>query len=474
VSDKKTLIFIPTYNERENVGPMCERIVSLGLDADILFMDDSSPDGTGQVLDELAARLPRVRVIHRAGKLGIGSAHMEGIELAYASGYDRLLTLDCDFTHNPLLIPQFLEQSAEFDVVVGSRFLAKNSLSEWPLLRRVLTNTGHLLMSNLLGVSQDATGAYRIYDLKKIPVEVFRLVRARGYAFFFESLFVIHRNGFSIGQIPMNLGARAAGASKMTVREVRRSTATLMTLFLQEKTDPERFRLARNLELNPELIDPQNWDEYWKKKAGRTTAAYDLIATLYRNKVIKPRLEAVISKEFDRGAKLLHAGCGSGQVDAGLHDHAEITAIDISPSALQLYKHHNPQAGEVRHASIFDLPFPSNSFDGAYNLGVVEHFEADELTRAFTEMHRVLKPGGKLVVFWPHARATSVAFLKASHWLLNDVLNRGVRFHPPEVSLVHSQREASDILATGGFSLDSYDFGPKDGFIQAVVVATRA
>src|SRR5437868_1153227 len=211
---------------------MCERIVSLGLDADILFMDDSSPDGTGQVLDELAARLPRVRVIHRAGKLGIGSAHMEGIELAYASGYDRLLTLDCDFTHNPLLIPQFLEQSAEFDVVVGSRFLAKNSLSEWPLLRRVLTNTGHLLMSNLLGVSQDATGAYRIYDLKKIPVEVFRLVRARGYAFFFESLFVIHRNGFSIGQIPMNLGARAAGASKMTVREVRRSTATLMTLFL--------------------------------------------------------------------------------------------------------------------------------------------------------------------------------------------------------------------------------------------------
>ena len=105
MTSPKTLIFVPTYNERDNVGPMCEQIMALGLDADLVFLDDASPDGTGQVLDGLAARFPRMRVIHRAGKDGIGSAHMAGIQYAYAQGYERLLTLDCDFTHDPALIP---------------------------------------------------------------------------------------------------------------------------------------------------------------------------------------------------------------------------------------------------------------------------------------------------------------------------------------------------------------------------------
>ena len=341
-------------------------------------------------------------------------------------------------------------------------------------MRKTLTNVGHMLTSSMLGVSQDATAAYRVYNLQKIPAGVFQLVRSHGYAFFLESLFVLHRNGHSIDEVPVSLSARTYGSSKMTFEEVRRSTATLATLFLQDKTDPQRFRHARPADLDPNLIDPQNWNEYWDKKSARSTALYDLIAVAYRNGVIRRRLETTIKKEFASGSTLLHAGCGSGQVDTRLHDHAKITAIDISASALQLYKHHNPNAAEVRHASIFNLPFPDASFDGAYNLGVVEHFERDELTRAFTEVRRVLKPGGKMVVFWPHAHATSVAVLKSAHWLLNDVLHKDVRLHPPEVSLVHSKREASDLLASGGLELESYDFGPKDFFVQAVVVATRA
>ena len=470
---KKTLIFIPTYNERENVTPMCEQILAHGLDVDFVFLDDNSPDGTGQVLDGLAAKHPRLRIIHRAEKAGIGSAHQEGIALAYREGYDRLLTLDCDFTHDPALIPEFLRRSESSAVVVGSRFLKDDSLRDWSWLRKGLTNTGHFLMSNMLGVSQDATGAYRVYDLNVIPHDLFHLVKSRGYAFFFESLFILHTNGFSIVEIPMSLGARAHGASKMTVNEVRRSTTTLMKLYFEEKTNPSRFRLSRAADLNPGLTDPQNWNEYWDKKSGRSNALYDAIATVYRNSIMKPRLEAAITKEFAPGATLLHAGCGSGQVDQKLHEHAKITAVDISPSALQLYRRHNPQA-EVRHASIFDLPFEDGTFDGAYNLGVVEHFEPDELKRAFSELHRVLKPGGKLVVFWPHARATSVFVLNSAHWFLNDVLHKDVRFHPPEVSLVHSKREAAGLLASGGFDLSSYDFSVKDIFVQAVVVATRA
>jgi dolichol-phosphate mannosyltransferase len=470
---KKLLIFIPTYNERDNVRPMCEAILAHKLDADLLFLDDNSPDGTGQVLDELAAQYPRLRVIHRAGKAGIGSAHQEGIALAYREGYDQLLTLDCDFTHDPSLIPEFLKRGEMSAVVVGSRFLKENSLSDWNWLRKGLTNTGHFLMEALLGVSQDATGAYRLYDLKVIPHELFGLVKSKGYAFFFESMFILHTNGFSIAEIPMNLGARAAGASKMTMTEVRRSTETLVKLYFEEKTNPSRFRLPRATNVDPQLVDPQNWNEYWDKKTARSTAVYDMIATFYRNAIIKPRLERAIKNTFAPGASLLHAGCGSGQVDGDLHSHAKITAVDISPSALQLYRRHNPNA-EVRHASIFDLPFPDQTFDGAYNLGVVEHFERGTLVRAFAELRRVLKPGGKLLVFWPHARASSVMVLNTAHWLLNDVLHKNVRFHPPEVSLVHSRSEAADLLASGGFELASYDFGAKDMFVQAVVVATRA
>jgi dolichol-phosphate mannosyltransferase len=470
----RTLIFIPTFNERDNVGPMCEQILSLGLGADLVFMDDNSPDGTGAVLDGLAASHSQVRIVHRSEKSGIGSAHLDGIALAYAEGYQRLVTLDCDFTHSPSLIPVFLGRSDAADVVVGSRYLEKASLPGWTLYRKSMTTLGHALTKVLLGISQDATGAFRAYNLERIPRELFDVVRSKGYAFFFESLLVLHRNGCAIAEVPITLSARTYGSSKMTFGEVKRSVSMLMTLFFEDKTNPARFLPRRTAaELDPSLVDPQNWNEYWDKKTGKTTAAYDLIATFYRNAIIKRRLEATINREFGFGSRLLHAGCGSGQVDANLHQHAKITAIDISPSALQLYRIVNPGAQEVRHASIFDLPFENETFDGAYNLGVVEHFSHDELRRALLEVRRVLKPNGKLVVFWPHALATSVMVLNTAHWILNDVLHKDVRLRPAELSLVHSRREASNLLSSGGFDLSSYDFGMKDFFVQAVVVATR-
>jgi dolichol-phosphate mannosyltransferase len=470
---EKTLIFIPTYNERDNVRPMCEQIRALGLDADLLFMDDGSPDGTGVLLDALAAQNPRTRVIHRAGRSGIGSAHLDGIELAYDEGYDRLVTLDCDFTHSPSLIPEFLARSQAADVVVGSRYLEKGSLPGWSLMRKSLTTLGHMLTNVLLGMSQDATGGFRVYNLRSIPRDVFALVHSRGYAFFFESLLVLKRNDFAIAEVPITLPARTYGHSKMSMVEVRRSLSTLLTLFLQDRTDPLRFKRSGPAKLSPGLVDSQSWNDYWNKKNVSSTAAYDLVATVYRNAIIRRRLEATIQREFGTGAKLLHAGCGSGQVDARLHEHARITAVDISSSALDLYRSYNPPADDVRHANILDLPFAAGSFDGAYNLGVVEHFRRDELTRAFTELHRVIKPNGKLVVFWPHARATSVMVLRTAHWVLNDVLHKNVELHPPEFSLVHSKREAADLLYSGGFELTSYEFGARDLFVQAVVVGTR-
>jgi dolichol-phosphate mannosyltransferase len=471
---KKTLIFVSTFEGRDNLRPLCEHISTLGLDADVLVTYDGSRDGTAEELDRLAAELPRLRVQHEPARRGAGANHLDAIELAYREGYDQLVTLDGEYADSPRLIPIFLARGEHADIVVGSRHLDADSLRDWSFLRRSLSDAGHLLTKHLLGLSQDATIGFRYYDLTAIPRELFRLVRARGYDFFFESLLVLQRNGHSIAEVPIKLPKSTYESSKMSFAEVPRSATTLLSLFYHDQINPSRFRIAGEpVELDPNLIDPQNWSEYWDKKSHKSTAAYDVIATVYRNAIIKRRLEATLFREFPAGARLLHAGCGSGQVDAGLHRHAKITAIDISPSALAIYRRHNPEAEQIRHASIFDLPFQSGTFDGAYNLGVVEHFEHAELVRAFTEVGRVLRPRGKLVVFWPHARATSVAVLRSADWLLNDVMHKGVQFHPPEVSLIHSRKEAREILAEGGFELESYEFGVKDFFVQSVVVATR-
>lgn len=469
-----TLIFIPTYDERENVSGMAAEVLALPVNADIVFMDDNSPDGTGQVLDGLARANPRIEVLHRTGKLGIGSAHLDGIAYAYDKGYRVLVTMDCDFTHSPSDIPRLLEAAKNADLVAGSRFQNPDSLPGWSAARRGLTHLGHLVTQKTLGVTSDATGAFRVYRLDRIPRQMFNIVTEKGYAFFFQSMFIITQNEMNIVEVPIVLPARTYGHSKMSLTEVRRSIEQLGKLYLARAANPAQFRMGRELEdLDPKLHDPQNWDAYWEKKSKPGALAYDVIAAIYRNMFIKTNLTRTIKREFTPGAQLLHAGCGSGQVDAKLHDFVDITAVDISPEALHRYTRENPKAHAVKHADILDLPFADKSFDGAYNLGVVEHFAKDQLGKLFHEMGRVTKPGGKVVVFWPHKLATSAMVLDSLHFVLNDVMHKDVRLHPPEPSRIGAREEARAVFAAAGLELKRYDFGPRDLFVQAIAVAER-
>lgn len=240
----RRLIFVPTYNEAENIEALYRRIQALGIDADYLFLDDDSPDGTGQIIDRLAAEDPRVRTIHRSGKLGIGSAHREGIRWAHAHGFGLLVTMDCDFTHSPEDIPRFLEQAAEYDVVVGSRFLDSDSLPGWSWIRRFLTAFGHFLTKLLLHMPEDATGAFRAYRLDRIPEGVFDAVYSGSYSFFFESLYVLKLNGYRVQQVPVQLSARAAGHSKMAVRDALHSVLLLAKLYLRTRFSRGSFLYA--------------------------------------------------------------------------------------------------------------------------------------------------------------------------------------------------------------------------------------
>ena len=192
----KLLIAVPTYNEKENAPQLIKELNALGLDADLLFVDDNSPDGTGAILDQLKSSYPRLNVMHRPGKQGIGSAHLAAINWSYENGYDVLITMDCDFTHPPESLPVLLAAAPGYDIVVASRYLKENSLVGWNLYRKTLTRCGHFLTRLLLKMPYDATGGLRFYRLSVIPSYAWKTVSSTGYSFFFESLYVFFLNGF--------------------------------------------------------------------------------------------------------------------------------------------------------------------------------------------------------------------------------------------------------------------------------------
>ncbi len=219
--------------------------------------------------------------------------------------------------------------------------------------------------------------------------------------------------------------------------------------------------------------EEKEWDKYWTKKKTTSQAIYRSIASIYGTFIIKKALNFFIEKEFKTGSKLLHAGSGSGQVDKDLVKNFDVLALDISSQALKLYKINNGENANVLKASIFDIPKRSGTFDGIYNLGVHEHFLASENEKIFKEFSRVLKPKGKIVLFWPPKYGFSVIVLNTLHFILNEVLRKNIRLHPEEVSLIESKKQANEILKNAGFKLIKYYFGPKDLFTQTVLVAKK-
>jgi len=244
MSENRLLVFIPTYNERENIGLMYSQLKALNIGCDILFMDDNSPDGSGSIIDELTRQDKDVYAIHRPAKLGIGSAHMEGIRWAYGRSYDALVTMDCDFSHSPKYLKRFLSEGEGYDVVVGSRYRKKKSLSHWTFFRKLLTHLGHFLTSVMLGMPYDATGAFRLYRLKKIPLGLFEMVSSQSYSFLFESLYLLQRNRHSIKEVSIYMPTRTHGHSKMRLGDARQSLFQLLRLFYKRLFDRKSLQYS--------------------------------------------------------------------------------------------------------------------------------------------------------------------------------------------------------------------------------------
>ena len=216
------------------------------------------------------------------------------------------------------------------------------------------------------------------------------------------------------------------------------------------------------------------WDTYWAGRGHVRTERklFDVGAQFYRNYLIEPLLTKVLGREFSRGAKLLHAGCGGGEVDKVVVSEFQVTALDISPNALALYRSRNAGV-ETMIGNIFDLSAVSDKYDGIYNLGVMEHFSPEQIVDILKQFHQALKPGGKLVLLWPPVYGLSVIALHGIHFVLNKVLRRDIQLHPPEPTKVSSRAQVAGYLDAAGFRLRSMEFGPRDAFTYVVLVAEK-
>jgi dolichol-phosphate mannosyltransferase len=211
----KTVVVIPTYDERENVRPMAEAVLRQADDVEVLFVDDNSPDGTGAVIDELSAENGRVHALHRMKKEGLGRAYVAGFSHALSLGAEKVIQMDCDFSHNPDDIPRLI--AADADLVIGSRYVKGGSTPGWPFKRRLISRAGGMFIRTVTGMPiADPTGGFKCWKRHVLEALDLPSVQSAGYSFQLEMNHRTWKSGFKIAEVPISFTDRVSGYSKIT------------------------------------------------------------------------------------------------------------------------------------------------------------------------------------------------------------------------------------------------------------------
>jgi dolichol-phosphate mannosyltransferase len=211
----KTVVVIPTYDERENVRPMAEAVLRQADDVEVLFVDDNSPDGTGAVIDGLSAENGRVHALHRIKKEGLGRAYVAGFSHALSLGAEKVIQMDCDFSHNPNDIPRLV--AADADLVIGSRYVKGGSTPGWPFKRRLISRAGGMFIRTVTGMPiADPTGGFKCWKRHVLEALDLPSVQSAGYSFQLEMNHRTWKHGFQIAEVPIAFTDRVNGYSKIT------------------------------------------------------------------------------------------------------------------------------------------------------------------------------------------------------------------------------------------------------------------
>lgn len=225
------LVAVATYKERDNLGPLVQEVHQVVPTCEILITDDNSPDGTGQLADELASADKRIRVLHRPGKLGLGTAILGAMRYAMEHHYDYLISMDADFSHHPRYLPALLAGMSDRDVMIGSRYVPGGGTVNWPWSRRFISKSVNLLVRFLMGIpAKDTSGGYRCYRVSLLQQTPLDNLRSTGYSFQEEVLLRCFQAGARLGETPIIFEDRRAGSSKVNLWEMIRSLGTLLWL----------------------------------------------------------------------------------------------------------------------------------------------------------------------------------------------------------------------------------------------------
>lgn len=226
------VVVLPTYNEAENIVRLVPELLGLPNNLAVLIVDDASPDGTGRLANELAERHPgRVSVLHRRGKLGLGTAYLAGFRRAFELGADHILTMDADFSHQPRYIPAMIARCAEGDLVIGSRYVAGGGVLDSPPARRLLSQTANLLAHLFLGLkARDVTAGFRLYRREALASLPLDRIFSSGYSFLIELLYLVEARGWRVAEVPIIFQDRALGQSKISRNEVFKALYTVLRL----------------------------------------------------------------------------------------------------------------------------------------------------------------------------------------------------------------------------------------------------
>lgn len=210
-----TCVVIPTYDEKDNVRPMADAVLAQGEDFEILFVDDNSPDGTGAVIDEMCAANARIHVLHREKKEGLGRAYVAGFARALELGADKVVQMDCDFSHDPKDLSRLVAEDA--DLVIGSRYVKGGATPGWPFKRRLISRAGGIFIRVVTGMPlRDPTGGFKCWNRRVLEALDLPTVQSAGYSFQLEMNHRTWKRGFAIREIPISFTDRVAGYSKIT------------------------------------------------------------------------------------------------------------------------------------------------------------------------------------------------------------------------------------------------------------------
>lgn len=236
----QAVAIVPTYNEIENLEPLVGQLLGLEAELGVIVVDDNSPDGTGQAADRLAAAQPNVWVIHRPGKLGLGTAYRAGFEMALELGVPFILTMDADFSHDPGHIPSMLAAAQHSDLVIGSRYVQGGGARDCLPWRVALSRAANLFAKVILGLqAHDCTAGFRCYRREVLEGIDLNAIRSEGYSYLIEMLYRARQAGFRVGEVPILFVNRRRGASKISRSEILRALATVVRLWRDRAPPPE-------------------------------------------------------------------------------------------------------------------------------------------------------------------------------------------------------------------------------------------